>query len=1231
MPELVANGPTIPVQLMNELDSGGIIFFCGAGISAGPGSGLPGFADLVQHVYTANHMKPDEVEREALDLEEQHLDRRRPNFDKALGLLERPERLGAQALRRTVIERLLKPPTDQLSVHEALIALSRCEQGVRLITTNFDNRFLEAGLDVQFVDAAPKLPVPKPHRWSSLVHLHGRIFPNDDGSNLVLTAADFGRAYLTEQWAARFVTELFREFAVVFVGYSVGDPVMSYMVDALAAERAKGTRFATAYAFADHDGTNIGKQRTRDGWLAKNVEPILYDRRDDHGLLADTLIEWARIRSDPFHARSRIAINEITKMPAGPNDPVVERVTWALHDPVAAQALADGPPILDEADFSKVERWLDMFAETGLLCCEAADANQGAGDLDPAFVRLVDSGYQSRDPQTLDLTRAHLARWMARHLHVPQLLAWVLQNGGHMHPGLRQQVQKSLAAPDLEIPPRIRLLWTVLSDYEPIDHWRFLGTFDHHQTANTEPERRRLEEEAIKSIAPRLIVLPGPAPGLAFRRSFDKKSRPIPPLDACGHLKLISGEEDSWHQVEKILENSEVLSRHAETLTGYLEQALALAVDDDDVHPDSSLYRPSIAAHEQNRDPDGWTRLIDLVRDSYIALAAADRARADNLLRRWMLSKKPLFKRLALHALTENTKSDIQLARKLFVAGRKPGVWECELRREVLRFFRLAGARLPRSLRAEIVRVIHAGPKWRPKELPPDYAEIIRREKALRLHKLTVSGTRLDKKSRVLAGEVKKDAEGSLDERDEFTSWQGEARWIGDEEFTPSNLIEGSLDDVVEAMKEGGIEQYGFRGLVSVKPVKGASALRRLADRGEWPATFWQGLLWSLPELHDRTNHNARLQEYVARILVTAPGQLFEEIGSAAAGFVKRLAEVYGTDRELELEALWSRVWSGVGMSRPETSDLDDPLTDALNHAAGKLAETALIRLRKYEPRTCGGLPPPVRPYFDAIGVDPDGKLGRVMLATRLYYLFAIDPCWVGEHLIPRLSPGRSEEAGELWYAYGWSPTVGPDLLLAFKEPFFEVLCDQETGGRRRNNLTHLFMTICLEAPAELTAQEIHRVVEAMSPEALKAALGSLKQSLRGEPAERAQIWQGKVHPWLQEYWPQAEVRTTAETSEAMLDMLAESGDAFADAAAWSLPYLRPLEGHSLYRLGQSGHPNKHPVLVLEVLDRVVVADILPVHQRDILREILDILTGVKPDLAADPRFQRLYQIATRY
>ena len=532
MPELVAGGPTIPVRLLNELDGGRVVFFCGAGVSAGPASCLPSFEGLVEYVYAANRIQPDAVESEALE---------RKALDKALGLLERDERLGSSNLRRTVIERLSRPPSGKLSVHQALIDLAENESGVRLITTNFDNRFVEAGLEEDLVDAAPKLPVPKPHAWSSLVYLHGRIAGNEDGANLVLTAADFGRAYLTERWAARFVTELFREFTVVFVGYSIDDPVMSYMVDALAAERAKGARFATAFAFADADGSAIGGSKASDGWRAKNVEPIIFDRRDDYRLLSETLIEWARLRKDPFQTRSRIAINGLARMPAGADDPLVERVVWALQDPVAAKALAGEPPIVNEDEYAKLETWLDMFVEKDLLSCTANDLVPNGSDQSLPIARLVDNGSWSVNPANLDMTRRCLAAWLARHLHVPQLMAWVLRNGGHLHPILRQEVERNLAASDYEIPPRLRLLWTVLLDNRPTDPRKGLWSSDRYAAATSDGERWRIEDEVMESIAPRLIVRPGPPSWLAAQQHLGKKPSPLGPIDACGHLKLVWG------------------------------------------------------------------------------------------------------------------------------------------------------------------------------------------------------------------------------------------------------------------------------------------------------------------------------------------------------------------------------------------------------------------------------------------------------------------------------------------------------------------------------------------------------------------------------------------------------------------------------------------------------------------------------------------------------------------
>ena len=92
-----------------------------------------------------------------------------------------------------------------------------------LYSPNFDRLFEKVRQDLDCGSnsyIAPLIPVPKKFNWDGIVYLHG-LLPDcpDEASlkNLVMTSGDFGRAYLTERWAARFVSELFRNFVVCFV------------------------------------------------------------------------------------------------------------------------------------------------------------------------------------------------------------------------------------------------------------------------------------------------------------------------------------------------------------------------------------------------------------------------------------------------------------------------------------------------------------------------------------------------------------------------------------------------------------------------------------------------------------------------------------------------------------------------------------------------------------------------------------------------------------------------------------------------------------------------------------------------------------------------------------------------------------------------------------------------------------------------------------------------------
>jgi NAD-dependent SIR2 family protein deacetylase len=212
----VKDGPNVPDRLLQAHEEGRVVLFCGAGISYP--AGLPGFGGLVDRIYEALGEKPNPTEQSAI---------KEKRFDAAIDLLER--RVKNRALIREKIREILTPEDlgkpRSMATHRALLTLAKTQSGqVRLVTTNFDRIFCAIAPPDLPSFAAPLLPVPK-SRWHGLIYLHGLLPENNDASalnNLVVSSGDFGLAYLTERWASRFVTELFRGYTMCFVGYSIG-------------------------------------------------------------------------------------------------------------------------------------------------------------------------------------------------------------------------------------------------------------------------------------------------------------------------------------------------------------------------------------------------------------------------------------------------------------------------------------------------------------------------------------------------------------------------------------------------------------------------------------------------------------------------------------------------------------------------------------------------------------------------------------------------------------------------------------------------------------------------------------------------------------------------------------------------------------------------------------------------------------------------------------------------
>ncbi len=211
----VAPSLTIPDELERARNAAELVVFAGAGVSMGPPANLPSFLELAREIADPPlTLRPEDEEA----------------LDRYLGRAERAK-INVQERAR---EKLLARGGTHTKLHEHLLGIFGAHPNVRLITTNFDLHFSAAAQSI-FANAqipeysGPALP-PGQH-FSGIAQLHGSLTRLQE--RLVLTKSDFAAAYMTDGWAARFLVRVFEKRAVLFVGYSLGDPVMQYLVSAL--------------------------------------------------------------------------------------------------------------------------------------------------------------------------------------------------------------------------------------------------------------------------------------------------------------------------------------------------------------------------------------------------------------------------------------------------------------------------------------------------------------------------------------------------------------------------------------------------------------------------------------------------------------------------------------------------------------------------------------------------------------------------------------------------------------------------------------------------------------------------------------------------------------------------------------------------------------------------------------------------------------------------------------
>ncbi|GAA5266513.1 hypothetical protein ACOSOMT5_P2941 [Acidiphilium sp. MT5] len=1264
--QFITDGPDIPDALLRAHEEGSVVFFCGAGISYP--AGLPGFKGLVEKIYELNGTVFSDIEREAFEREQ---------FDATLDLLERRLPGQRQDVRRALVQ-ALKPKLRRKGATDtqaALLRLARSREGaLRLITTNFDRVFHTAAkrTDQAFqAYAAPMLPIPKNSRWNGVIYLHGLLPEKADDTalnRLVVTSGDFGLAYLTERWAARFVSELFRNYVVCFVGYSINDPVLRYMMDALAADRMLGEVTPQAWALGDCEPGQ--EHRKAIEWEAKGVAPILYNvpaGSHDHSALHQTLQAWADTYRDGVQGKEAIVVKHALARPQDSTmqDDFVGRMLWALSD-------KSGLPAKRFADFNPVPS-LDWLLES------FTDERFGYGDLSRFGVPPRDdvdaklrfslirrpAPYDRAQSMTLatggaagsqwDDVMLHLARWLVRHLNDPRLVIWIAQRGGHLNdrwPFLIENALNDFSSKEREgktaeldtirsqapnaIPgPLMRTLWHLLlsgrvkSLSRDSAIYRWLGRLKReHLTATLRLELREI-------LAPK-VTLKKPFRWGMEEASADEPARLRQLVDwelvladdgVQSAIRDLGGEH--WASaLPNLLEDFQQLLRDALDLLRELGDA-------DDRSDRSHWDLPSITPHWQNRGFRDWVSLIELLRDAWLAVRRSNSNRATRIAQAWFELPYPTFKRLALFAASQDDCIPHRQWVDWVLADGAWWLWSTDTGREVFRLFVLQGRRLANIDQERLEAAILAGP---PREMYRDdlgldrWQDLMAHSVWLHLAKLNASGLTLG--ASAAARLTKLSATNpqwqlATSERDEFSHWMS---GTGDPDYEESRNVDiapRKWRDLVQWLtkplpERRPIYEDTWRDVCRTRFFHSLYALCDLAQDGIWPADRWREALQTWAE----EGMVLRSWRYAAPLVKTMPDAVLQEMVHAVSWWMEATSKSINRHEGILL-VLCSRVLAlpleaGTGM-KLNGEPIDQPVTEAINHPVGHVTQALINLWFKRQPNDNDLLPTDIAPFFTQICDVQVNRFrnGRVLLGSHLIALFRVDRPWTEQHLLPLFAWDMPTEAKAVWEGFLWSPRLYQPLLTAFKLQFLESANHYVELGEHREQFA-AFLTYASLGPTEgYSVDEFRSAIGALPQEGLEQSAQALTQALEGAADQREDYWKNRVHPFWQQVWPKSRELTSPRIAECLTRLVIAARGEFPAALAAVQHWLQPIEYPDYVEslLHKSGLCRRFPAEALQLLN-AVIADQQWASQE--LGKCLDEIAEAAPNLAQVAHYLRL-------
>ena len=1202
--QFVRNGPDIPERLLQAHEDGRVVFFCGAGISYR--AGLPGFKGLTEQIFKRLHMAPNPAEKAAMAA---------GRFDVAIGILESRHVDGRTAVRQALAETLQPDVTrpNATATHGALLTLARdAEDRTRLITTNFDRLFEHVADGTnEPVDQfkAPLLPVPK-RRWSGLVYLHGLLddTPTPESlERLVVSSGDFGLAYLTERWAARFVGELLRNYVVVFVGYSLTDPVLRYMTDALAADQLLGEEPLEMFAFANH--VRGKEQREAEEWRWKNVTPILYRNHARHYYLHKTLSVWANTYRDGVIGKARVVLDSAKAPPnlAPDRDDVASRVLWALSDPT-------GQPAQQFATLDPVPsfEWLDVLTEQrhgrsdlsrfGVEPHRRDDSPKFAFTHRPAPLGLAQWMALTEEASSeteLDQPMLWIGTWLTRHMNDPRLLLWLAERGGRLHSRFAFEIERRLEetaqvenrggaelqellrnAPNAVPSSTMRAMWELMLADKVGHRGSVADGYAWSQRVRREGLSARARHELRALLAPRVV------PRRAIRLDFLGEQPEEEARQLDWDIVLSSDVEhgdftaagSEGIDFAPLLDDFDMLLRDALDLMRALGQA--------DERDDPSYYhQPSIKEHPQNQKFHKWTLLIELVRDAWMDVAESDPHRARLAAESWWLTPYPVFRRLALFAAAHGTAIGVDRAVEWLLEDRGWWLWSVCTHREISRLLVALAPRLDGEQRQRIEEAIAEGPprSMYVEDLDPDrWVEIVDESIWQHLARMA-AGSDLGEKGRRKASALQRrhpDWNLVVDERREFSTW------IGQDVERPEAATPESAAELIAWLRENprrddwSRDDWGRRCQEDYEVA--SDALRVLAREGWWEPSRWNEALyaWTDKGLVEKS------WKGMSAMLLEAPDEILLAPGT---GFWLRSVGRVAEPADRTYVALCDRVLDLA--PEDDGTDAESPVDRTLNHPVGQVIEglldNALLQAAGI------GLPAVAKRTLEMVCSLGEARfrLGRLMVASRVLPLLVRDEAWTREHVLPMFDWRRStQDACLAWCGFLTAPRFHESFLELVRESFVRASRHYADLGSYGRQYASLLAYAGLRLRSGWTTS-LREAIDDLPDAGLQQMLITLGRGLEADE-RREDYFNNRVLPFLRRLWPKTKDKLTAGVSTGFARLCLVAEDAFPQVVREVSGYLigagQQAPGQLLFSLRSKGYAKRFPEATLEFLGLVL-------------------------------------------